>query len=62
LFGIFIEMLRGATKTLRMPGVLKPAVILVICHFHREADGSDGNPQNARCFETGCNSGYLVFS
>ena len=49
-------------KTLRMPGVLKPAVILIIWYFHREAEGSDENPQNARCFETYCNSGYLVFS
>jgi hypothetical protein len=47
-----MERLREATKTLRVPGVLKPAVILVIWNFHREAEGSNEHPQSSRCFET----------
>jgi hypothetical protein len=47
-----MESLREATESLRVPGVLKPALILVIWHFHREAEGSDEYPQSARCVET----------
>jgi hypothetical protein len=54
-------MVREGTENFRVTDILKPAVILVIWHFNGEAEASDGKPQSDRCFETCCNSGYLVF-
>jgi hypothetical protein len=50
--GIFIEGLREATKYLRVTDVLKPAVIVVIWRFHREAVGNYAKLQSDRCFES----------